>query len=197
MDTRIKAVIFDEENHRYFYDGKELRGVTGVIGKLMGKNFPDTDVVKLSTIYGHDVHKESEDWINEGRLPSSESGKWLIETLQRLKENLKGTAYEAEVTVSDFKTTASKVDVVLHTRSNEVYLFDIKTTSHFDRSYCSLQLSVYKKLYEMNYGEKVQGMFVLGTKSKRLFRVFEQRPELVDKVLRMNEEGKSNADSKE
>ena len=50
MDNRIKAVTFDEEKHRYFYNGRELRGVTGAIGKLMGKSFPDTDVVKLATM---------------------------------------------------------------------------------------------------------------------------------------------------
>ena len=35
MDTRIKAVTFNEEEHNYFYEGKELHGVTGAIGKLM------------------------------------------------------------------------------------------------------------------------------------------------------------------
>ena len=43
MDERIKAVVFNEEEHSYWYQGKELHGVTGAIGKLMGKEFPDTD----------------------------------------------------------------------------------------------------------------------------------------------------------
>ena len=87
--------------------------------------------------------------------------------------------------VSDFETTASKVDIVLHS-TDGVYLFDIKTTSRFDRFYCSLQLSIYKKLYEENYGEKVKGMFVFGTKQKRKFRILEQNKELVDKILSYN-----------
>ena len=92
---------------------------------------------------------------------------------------------ECEVMVSDFEGTASKVDVVCHAKDG-AYLFDIKTTTHFDRPYCSLQLSVYKKLYEENYGEKVLGMFVLGTKARRLFKILEQDKNKVDKILCMN-----------
>ena len=88
--------------------------------------------------------------------------------------------------VSDFEGTASKVDIVLRTLSNKAYLFDIKTTSKFDRAYCSLQLSVYKKLFEACYGTKVDRMFVLGTKSKRQFRIIEQTDTMVQKILDMN-----------
>ena len=72
--------------------------------------------------------------------------------------------------------------------NGKAWLFDIKTTSHFDREYCSLQLSVYKKLYEENYGETVEGMFVLGTKSKRRFRILDQGESKVNKILAMNKE---------
>ena len=85
-----------------------------------------------------------------------------------------------------FEGTASKVDIVLRTLSNKAYLFDIKTTSKFDRTYCSLQLSVYKKLFEACYGTRVDGMFVLGTKSKRRFRIIEQTDAMVQKILDMN-----------
>ena len=87
--------------------------------------------------------------------------------------------------VSDFEGTASKIDVVMHT-TDGAYLFDIKTTSHFDREYCSLQLSVYKKLFEQNYNEHVLGMYVLGTKSKRTFRIIQQEDSRVNKILNMN-----------
>ena len=189
MDARIKAVIFDEEAHKYFFDGKELHGVTGAIGKLMGKSFPDTDVVKLATMYGSDVHKEVENYYNhEGKL-STEAAKWVVEELSRKADEwtfdfVEGI--ESEVMVSDFEGTASKVDVVMRTYRGNVWLFDIKTTSKFDRAYCSLQLSVYKKLYEQCYGGTVCGMFVLGTKSKRTFRIIEQEESKVQKILDMN-----------
>ena len=186
MDERIKAVTFDEEDHKYFYNGKELHGVTGAIGKLMGKIFPDTDVVKLAKIYGSDVHKEVENHYNSNsKILSSDGSKWVVEYLEQFKLKHFVNKIECEVMVSDFEGTASKIDVVVRTDVG-AYIFDIKTTSHFDRAYCSLQLSVYKKLYEQCYEDNIIGMFVLGTKSKRVFRILEQEQTKVDKVLAMN-----------
>ena len=192
MDSRIKAVTFDEEAHKYFYNGKELHGVTGAIGKLMGKSFPDTDVVCLATMYGSDVHKEVENYYNNGGKLSTEAAKWVVSELSRKADELLIDVKDSvedikcEVMVSDLEGTASKVDVVMRTREGNAWLFDIKTTSHFDRAYCSLQLSVYKKLYEACYGGNVCGLFVLGTKSKRTFRIIEQEASKVQKVLEMN-----------
>lgn len=195
MDTRIKAVTFDEEAHKYFYNGKELHGVTGAIGKLMGKSFPSTDVVKLATMYGSDVHKEVENyfnnhdhWFNDSEL-STEGAKWIIEELKRFCDSLildRATSIECEVMVSDFEGTASKVDIVIRTVEGNAYLFDIKTTSHFDRAYCSLQLSVYSRLFESCYDTKVNAMFVIGTKAKRFFRIIQQEDSKVRKILLMN-----------
>ena len=192
MDSRIKAVTFDEEAHKYFYNGKELHGVTGAIGKLMGKSFPDTDVVRLAKMYGSDVHKEVENYYNNNGKLSTEAAKWVVSELSRKADELLIDVKDSvedikcEVQVSDFEGTASKVDVVMRTLEGNVWLFDIKTTSHFDRAYCSLQLSVYKKLYEACYGGNVCGLFVLGTKSKRTFRIIEQEASKVQKVLEMN-----------
>ena len=192
MDNRIKAVTFDEEAHKYFYNGKELHGVTGAIGKLLGKSFPDTDVVRLATMYGSDVHKEVENYYNNGGKLSTEAAKWVVSELSRKADELLIDVKDSvedikcEVMVSDLEGTASKVDVVMRTREGNVWLFDIKTTSHFDRAYCSLQLSVYKKLYEACYGGNVCGLFVLGTKSKRTFRIIEQEASKVQRILEMN-----------
>lgn len=196
MDARIKAVTFDEENHEYWFTDEQghhrrLFGVTGAIGKLMGKSFPDTDVVRLATMYGSDVHKEVENYYNNDGKLSTEAAKWVVSELSRKADEWLLDRVEdikCEVMVSDFEGTASKVDVVMRTLEGNVWLFDIKTTSHFDREYCSLQLSVYKKLYEENYGETVEGMFVLGTKSKRRFRILDQGESKVNKILAMNKE---------
>lgn len=197
MDERIKAVVFNEEEHSYWYQGKELHGVTGAIGKLMGKEFPDTDTVKLATLYGKDVHSEVEHYFNDHdhyfnkTKLSSKGAQWVVDELERRCSTWildRVETVECEVMVSDFEGTASKVDVVVRTLEGNVWLFDIKTTSTFDRPYCSLQLSVYKKLYEANYGGTVCGLFVLGTKSQRVFRIIEQPDVKVDKILAMNKE---------
>ena len=196
MDSRIYQVEFIEDKHEYWYtEGKtrkRLHGVTGAIGKLMGKSFPDTDVVRLATMYGSDVHKEVENYYNNNGKLSTEAAKWVVSELSRKADELLIDVKDSvedikcEVPVSDFEGTASKVDVVMRTLEGNVWLFDIKTTSHFDRAYCSLQLSVYKKLYEACYGGNVCGLFVLGTKSKRTFRIIEQEASKVQKILEMN-----------
>lgn len=189
LDTRIKAVIFDEEKHKYWFEGRELHGVTGAIGKLMGKSFPDTVLVQAATIYGSDVHKEVENYYNSNsKILSSDGAKWVVEYLEQFKLKHFVNKIECEVMVSDFEGTASKIDVVVRTDVGS-YIFDIKTTSRFDRTYCSLQLSVYKKLYEHNYSENVLGMYVLGTKSKRAFRIIQQEDSKVEKILNMNNRG--------
>jgi hypothetical protein len=154
----------------------------------MGKSFPDNDRVMLATVYGTDVHKAVETYYNDGNMNvSSDGAKWVIDTLDCFSKEHNGKKTECEVMVSDFEGTASKADVVVHT-DDGVYLFDIKTTSKFDREYCSLQLSVYQYLYERNYEEKVLGLFVIGTKSKRLFHVLYQGEDKVNKLLDMNKE---------
>lgn len=193
MDARIKAVNFNEAEHTYWYQGKALHGVTGAIGKLIGKNFPDGIAsIELGTIYGSDVHKDVENYYNEGRKDiSSEGAKWVIAELEKFRDACildLVKKIECEVMVSDFEGTASKVDVVAWHESGKATLFDIKTTSKFDRPYCSLQLSVYKRLFEENYETDVHGMYVLGTKSKRTFRIIEQESSKVRKILQMNKE---------
>ena len=91
MDDRIKNVVFNEKEHTYWYQGKELRGVTGAIGKMLRKSFPDTDIVQLATIYGHDVHHESEMWIKKGAEPSTESGKWVVTYLEDFRKKYNDT----------------------------------------------------------------------------------------------------------
>lgn len=190
MDLRINQVEFRPVEHEYWYtEGNkhfQLHGVTSAICKLLGKNFPDTEEVQVATIYGHDVHSESEMWIKEGRLPSTKAGQWLIDYLKNFKESNNVVRYEAELKVSDFIGTASCIDIVALLPDNNAVLFDIKTTSKFDREYCSLQLSVYKKLYEQNYNRNVTGLYVLGTKSQRAFRIIEQPSSKIDKILGMN-----------
>lgn len=189
MDNRIKAVEFIPDEHEYWYtEGnvhKQLHGVTTPISKLMNKSFPDTVLVQAATIYGHDVHSESELWIKEGKEPSTQAGKWLIQQLKEFQIKYNVVKYEAELLISDFIGTASCIDIVAHLADGNAFLFDIKT-GNFDRPYCSLQLSVYKKLYEACYGGNVCGMFVLSTKSKRTFRIIEQEASKVQKILEMN-----------
>lgn len=174
----ISQVQFDEVAHRYMYfDGttmRELKGVTTAIAKKLGKNFPqNSTTVQLACSYGSQIHKEIERWIEEGKEPDTDNGKWLKSEIIKFQNKVGKTGcqrLEGEKLVSDFETTASNVDIVLHTLEG-VFLFDIKTGG-FDRKYCTMQLNAYRLMYENSYDEKVLGLYVLNTKSKRTFTIF-------------------------
>lgn len=183
----IARVEFDETAHRYFYDGHELLGITAAIARRLGKSFPRTAEVELACSYGSQVHKEIERWIKEGAEPDTDNGRWLKSALLETQEKsgCEGqTKFSAEVRVSDFETTASNVDVVLHTPAG-VLLFDIKT-GRFDREYCTLQLNAYRLMYENSYGEKVLGLFVLSTRARRIFSICGREDEAVLRILEEN-----------
>lgn len=192
MDSRVNAIEFNREKHEYWFTDEQghhrrLYGITGVIGKMLNKTYPvNSTNVQIGILYGNTIHSESELWIKEGKEPSTQAGKWLIQQLKEFQIKYNVVKYEAELLVSDFEKTASCIDIVAHLPGGKAVLFDIKTTSHFDRAYCSLQLSVYKRLYEACYGGTVCGLFVLGTKSKRTFRIIEQEAGKVQKILNMN-----------
>lgn len=188
MDSRLYRLEFVPESHKYFYwDGlqrKELHGITGIIGKRLGKSFPDNVTkVQLGSLYGKDVHKESEMWIKEQRLPSSESGNWVVSVLKDIPDV---GYFTAETLVSDFETTTSCIDVVAVLKDGTALLYDIKTTSTFDREYCSLQLSVYKYLYERCYNIPVTGLYVIATKARKVFRIIPKDEKTVIKLLEDN-----------
>ena len=152
---------------------RELKGVTAAIARRLGKNFPkDSTTVQLACSYGSQVHKETERWIEEGKEPDTENGKWLKDAIidfQNKVGRVDTQKLGAEVRVSDFENTASNVDIVLHSLEG-VFLFDIKTGG-FDRKYCTMQLNAYRLMYENSYDEKVLGLYVHKKKSRRTFNI--------------------------
>lgn len=187
-EGNIHNVIFDSVLHVYMYEGKLLKGITRTVSEVCGKSFPETHIPLLSafTSFGNQVHKEVERWIKEGISPETEAGKWVSGELTRIKEENTPSVLSSEVLVSDFEGTASQVDVVLYTGSG-AYLFDIKT-GVFDRKYCTDQLSVYKVLFQWCYKVKVLGLYVLASKSKRVFKIIPCDNERVLYLLEKNKE---------
>ena len=194
MDSRVNAIEFNREKHEYWFTDEQghhrrLYGITGVIGKMLNKTYPvNSTNVQTGILYGNTVHSESELWIKENKEPSTEAGKWLVQYLKDMKSKYNVSHFDAELLVSDFEKTASCIDIVAHLPDKKAILFDIKTTSHFDRAYCSLQLSCYQRLFENVYDEKVEAMYVLATKSKRAFKILKQDPCRVQKIFDMNKE---------
>lgn len=184
MDPRIYQVVFDEQKHEYWYEGKRLNGITGVISDILGKKFPKTDAVFLAAVTGSVVHKEVERFFKYKKEPLSSQASYVCNTL---KDFIPDVVVYSEVLVSDFAGTASCIDIVISDKKEkEFYLFDIKTTSTFDRNYCTMQLSVYKYLYERVYERKVNGLYIINTRHKRIYKIIPLSDKAVEKILDKN-----------
>ena len=78
-----KGVEFIEDKHEYWYNGKQLSGITGIISKKLGLKMPK-EFVEEHQMEGIHVHKAVQKWIETGNPDSVHPGvKWLIETLYR------------------------------------------------------------------------------------------------------------------
>lgn len=172
MQDNIKDVVFDEATHTYTYRGKTLKGITSAIAKSLGKKYDQfSPAVQLACSYGSQVHKQVQDWIDydDVCLPTLEQACWIVDWLAEAKVKDNALELQSEVRVSDFKGTASNVDIVEITNDG-IVLYDIKT-GNFDRQYCTLQLNAYRVLYEQCYGTKVKALKVLNSKTKRVFTI--------------------------
>lgn len=182
MSNNINNVTFNEREHTYWYEGRQMYGVTGAIGAMLGKKFPE-GVASVDAVrsYGSQVHKEIENWIKGGcwRVDSKDmscGAKWVADYFLA-RGRMPPLA--SEVRVSDFVATASNVDIVEHCPAHThavgkpaVVLYDIKT-GEFDRQYCSLQLNAYRVMYEKSYGAMVLDMRVLCVKDRRVYRIYD------------------------
>lgn len=176
----VDNIQFDAENHRYMYHGRELLGVTGTISQMLGKVFPDGGTgrpagLEVRTIHGTDVHRAVELYYNEGGEKPRGDALFCVNTIDAFcrDRGFNPLDVRCEVMVSDFRGTASKVDVVVYTGGGDsgVYLFDIKTTARFDREYCTLQLSTYRALWHLSHGTDVLGLYVISTEDRRLYGI--------------------------
>jgi hypothetical protein len=69
--------------------------------------------------------------------------------------------------VSDEERYASSIDIVMVNEANEICLVDTKTTWNLDKNSTALQLSIYKKFFEMqNAGLQVKHIYVLWLPNK-------------------------------
>lgn len=146
-------VRFDEEQHRYFLDEKELSGITGT---LIKKAFPDTykgipdAVLAKAAERGSVVHQNLElfDTVCNSDINIMHS---VLPEVKDYKEMLISYGLhhvDSEYLVSDNENFASAIDKVLADNEGNIYLADIKTTATLHYDNVSLQLSIYAKWFE-------------------------------------------------
>lgn len=149
MELTKSKVIFNEEEHKYFLNGKELSGITSQIKKHIFPNLYNgipQRILDKAAAYGHLVHSICEIVDDGFDHPAIEAQNYLS-LIQR--NGLRHIT--SEFLVSDNKAVASPIDKVYQSEEyaeNEFILGDIKTTRELDVPYLEWQLSIYAHLFE-------------------------------------------------
>ena len=156
------GVSFDAEAHRYFLNGVELSGITGLLHKHI---FPDQYkdipqfVLDRAAERGTMVH-ESIELLDAGFAPAESTPE--LENYKRIKADNGLSTVANEYLVTDKEHFASGIDLVLSDKEDNVILADIKTTSVLNKEYVRWQLSIYSYLFELqNPDLKVSKLYAL------------------------------------
>lgn len=185
-------VVFNQAEHTYTLNGKQLSGITGMLGRQL---FPGkyTGVPKAimehATERGNFIHEVCELIDDLGVENECEEAK----KYQEMKDT-HGLVYEAsEYLVSDNEMFASCIDKVFRDGDSSFTLGDIKTTYKLDVEFVRWQLSIYAYLFEMqNPGcsvTRLVAIWLRGDKSKMV--VVERIPnQAVISLLEAEAEGR-------
>lgn len=144
MKLNYSKVEFNQEQHIYTLNGKQLSGVTSLLSRQLfqQKYFGiSEEVLAKSAERGSLIHDTIE------LIDSIGATSDLPEALAylRIKEENNLHTEENEYLVSDEEYIASSIDIVF----DDYSLADIKTTSKLDKEYVSWQLSIYAYLFEL------------------------------------------------
>ena len=161
LDLTISPVVFREEDHTYWLDGKELKGITStLIHHAFPDKYKDVDeaTLKQAASRGHTIHEEVEFHDRFRTMPDSTR----LLNYENLKTKNGLTVIENEYLVSDEVTYASSIDIVCVNKHAEICLVDLKTTYTLDKLSTALQLSIYKRFFEaQNPGLQVAHIYAL------------------------------------
>lgn len=160
------GVDFNQESHTYTLDGKELQGITGMIGRQL---FPDKYsnipqfVLNKAAERGSMIHEQIELY-DSGIIKDAITDE-LFSYYEIKKENDFITIAN-EYIVTDGSNFASGIDLVFD-HKGKIALADIKTTSVLDENYIRWQLSIYAYLFELQNPElKVSELYGIWLREK-------------------------------
>lgn len=151
-------VVFDEAAHSYTLNGELLpiQGITRMIDRQIfgGKmqNVPES-VLKKYSEFGSLVHKEIQEYYENGVLPISDEANSFI------KQRIECAACEFIVS-NDVIATA--IDFVC----KDLFIYDFKTSTVIDKERLSWQLSICAYLFEQQTGLKVKGLMGVHLRGK-------------------------------
>lgn len=134
-------IIFNEIEHTYSINGKNLSGITSILSKYLFPNMYDNvpvEILEKARERGTLVHSQ---------IQMSIEGFDIAEPTEEFLayKNLNLDILESEYIVSNNTSVASAIDLV----GSDYTLYDIKTTSTLNKEYVSWQLSIYAYLFEL------------------------------------------------
>lgn len=170
IQLQDSGVSFDAEAHRYFLNGNELSGITGILHKHI---FPDQYkdipqfVLDRAAERGTMVH-ESIELLDAGFEPAESTPE--IENYKRIKADNGLKTIANEYIVTDGEHFASGIDLVFTNGGKNIILVDIKTTSVLNKEYVAWQLSIYAYFFELQNPDlkvsKLYALWLRGDKSE-------------------------------
>ena len=192
MKLNQSRVQFDAATHTYHLDGVVLQGITGT---LIRRAFPDKykdidpEVLAEAARKGHELHEAIQNYDRFGIVQDDR-----IDNYASLKEVKGLTTIENEYLVSDEEHYASSIDIVMLNKQDEICLVDTKTTWNLDRASVGLQLSIYKRFFEMqNDGLQVAHLYALWLPNKdhdiaELVEVLPVSDEVLDALIKADQD---------
>lgn len=184
----VDGLVFQEDEHRYFLNGKELSGVTSVITKQLFPHSMDgipKHILNASAEYGSKVHKILENW---DKLWQKDDESVELQDYRSICREY-GLVHEAsEYLVTDFQNFASACDKVYRVSDDTVSIGDIKTVygdltkkANMEKlERCRVQLSLYRYMFLLvNPKMKVKDLFVLHIRCK------ERKNGTIDRIAKL------------
>lgn len=195
------GVEYVDSTHQYFYKGREIKGITGLLHTLV---FPDMykgvdeETLKHAADKGTVIHEQVELVASLGVAPTLDCVKAFVDLINNLGYEIVGSEYV--MMIGD--DHASAADLVMHKNGapeDEVEIWDIKGTYSVNKAYVRWQNSMYKYGFEkLNPHLKVTRICCMwlrddakrGTISK-LIELGEPRPYSdVEELFRCEKEGR-------
>lgn len=154
MELIKSKVVFNEAEHKYTLEGRELSGITRMISKHL---FPDKykyipeATLNTAAERGSHIHKEIQEWIEKGESGFTDE---LQAFISEFKDKYDQMWSEFLVNNDRFATAVDLVTL----KDGKIELHDIKTTSSLDKDYLSWQLSICAFLFERMTGCPVHSL---------------------------------------
>lgn len=193
IELKKSGIDFNPEEHRYFLNGKELRGITEMLQRQvfpgMYANIPQF-VLNRAAERGTMIH-ESIELLDSGFEPKETTQE--LESYKRIKHDNGLKTLENEYLVTDGENFASAIDLVFTNGGKNIILADIKTTSVLNKEYVRWQLSIYAYLFELqNIDLKVNKLYALWLRyDKSEFAEMERiDTEVIKELLQCEVEGR-------